>query len=97
MRNFGNSCCCAKSPSIKAPMLHNSMGAIISANDMLIPNPQSFTLITYRVQYRVSVSQWGALGCATFLTVSLVERIFMGLSGSLKCAPWCLGNLKIAF
>lgn len=49
MHNFDNSCCCAKSPPIKTSTRHNSMGAIISVNDLLIPNLQSFTQITYHI------------------------------------------------
>lgn len=90
MHNFGNSCGCAMSSPIKASMLHNSTGAILSVNATLIPTlSHSHRLHTISLLFyaTVSLSANGVQWVYYFPTCKSSEEIFMELSESLKCAP----------
>ena len=57
--------------------------------------PFHFLLSCSTVPLAVLHSPIGRVECATFLSANLVNRAFMKLSESLKCAPWNLGTQKI--
>lgn len=105
MRNFGISCCYVEFSHINAATLHNSMGAGVSVIDTVLPSPQPFAQSTRQVTSRVHATQrlcqpythqWGAVGCATFLSASLVKRTFLELSEKWNCALQGLRTPKIA-
>lgn len=85
---------------IKASMPHNSMGTIISVNDTLIPNPQSFTQITYHINscfYAIQcLSVNGCNGVCYLLNCKSSEEDFHGTLRNLKVCSLMSGTLKTA-